>query len=189
VEDRPGIYLDTNVLIDIVEALDGTWRPPVDMTRTDEQRLAAARLRFYGYEERSGWFLVSSRLARAEALARGGYDWVTGFIHLVDNSGDAPPERVIAAEADAIAVKAQLAPADARHLAEVILRPFISRLVTSDDRFRRRAQRLDFARPIEIVSLIDAVQALHIAPGERPPIGPVPGTPLSASEPWWIPES
>jgi hypothetical protein len=80
---------------------------------------------------------------------------------------------------------ASLDVADAVHLAHVALRPWVGRLVTSDDKFRARARPLDLPHTVEILSAVEAVDALHIAPGEVPKLAPLPGSPLDGQT-WWL---
>lgn len=183
-----GVYLDANVLLDMATALSGRWTPPEgNLDKTNRQYLAAARLWFYGYGERSGWTMTSSVLGRAEAIVQAGYDWVTGFIDQVDSHSDAPPTCVVRDLAERFADEAALDLADATHLAHVDLRPWIGRLVTSDKKFRAKAQKVGLSHPVEFLTVIDAEMALDILPGEEPPIRPVQTSPLASMERWWVP--
>lgn len=186
---RNGVYLDTNVLIDLRHALDGQWRPPVEPSRTERQWLAAVRLLFYGYEGRDErWWLVTSGEARREVLAKESYDWTQALLHDVDGTRDAPDASRVHHLAEDFVSIVDLTPSDARHLAGVVLRPWIWSLITNDDRFRKKARRLALPYPLEIWSSLEAEQALRISPGEKPPISPAPSSPLAKVDPWWIPK-
>src|SRR5688572_18723640 len=84
-----GVYLDTNVLIDLMEGLDPLWAPPAEPTKTEAQRIAAVRLFFYGYRPRNGWYLVVSGEGRRELTARGAPDWTLSKFFDIDQSSDA----------------------------------------------------------------------------------------------------
>jgi predicted nucleic acid-binding protein len=183
-----GTYLDANVLLDMAESLSGRWHPPPGaLDNTDRQYMAAARVWFYGYEPRSSWFLTTSRLGRTEAIERAGWDWITGFVDQVDSHSDAPTVTAVEDLAQRFAEEVGLGLADATHLAQVDLRPWMGRLVTSDKKFRKKARSATLAHPVEFLSVIEAELALGIRPGEEPPIRPHPSSPLANMEPWWIP--
>lgn len=181
-----GVYLDTNVLIDFAEALSGSWRPPATPDRTDRQRLAAARIFFYGYRTRCRWWLVISEIGRNELSARGGVDWTIPVFFDIDRASDAPTAAQVG-QLTAQYERAGIKPADAAHLARVVPNEWIEYLVTNDDRFLKRARGVDLPRPISIVNALEAEEILHIQSGEPPPIAPAPTSPLSDVEPWWIP--
>ena len=73
------VYLGTNMVIDLSEVFIG-WRPPSDSGKTAKQKVAAARLFFYGVHER-GWDLVISAEGRAELIAREAPDWAQTVFH------------------------------------------------------------------------------------------------------------
>ena len=180
-----GVYLDTNVLLDMVAALDGTWHPPSEMSRSDHQCVAAARIRFYGYRDRCGWWPVTSRVALDEVLVKAPNDWLSGFMFLVDDASDAPSESTVNDLAQTYVAEANLTPPDALHLVHVALRSWVKVLVTNDNTFRSRARRVDIPG-LEILSATDAEAALGIAPSEHPPVTPSPGSPLANSDWSWI---
>lgn len=185
-DDDIWVYLDTNVVISLAQALDGTWRPPpAPLERSDRQRLAAARLLFYGYRERwTRWYLVTSTEARGE-LRSDSVRWLDSMLLEADRTSDQFPPGDLEREAaryEAAGVKA----ADARHLAVATLRPWIRLFVTDDDRFRKGASRAGVPSHLRVVTSEEAVELLQIESGEQPLIAPLATSPL-ASQTWWIP--
>lgn len=181
------VYLDTNVIISLTEALDGTWRPPPKpVARTDRQRLAAARLFLYGYRERwTNWYLATSSEARRELLREPSRQWLDAMFVEIDRSADQLPDDVLDAERRRFE-KAGAKPADASHLAHAALRPWVRRFVTDDDQLRRAAERAGVPEHLLVSTSIEAEASLAIAAGEAPPITPLPTNPLAAAR-WWIP--
>ena len=59
VDDEVWVYLDSNVLVDLGEALDGSWVPPDPLDEsTDIRRVAAARIVLFA--GRRGWVVATS---------------------------------------------------------------------------------------------------------------------------------
>jgi hypothetical protein len=183
----PGcVYLDTSVLIHIEHALTGTWSPPPVPTKTDRLLMAAARIRFYGYQDRCGWFLVTSGEARRELTGNGRSDWSIGIFFDIDQARDSPHEKDItdlASDYEAEGLKRQ----DARHLARAALHPPIQYFVTSDEEVLRKAKKLALPGRLRVLGTLEAEKLLQIQPRETPPVTPVPGSQLERLEPWWIP--
>jgi len=181
----PWVYLDSNVLIDLRESWDG-WVPPPQPTRSDLQRIAATRLRLYGYAARCPhWYLVTSGWARREITIKDPWDWTLGTFFDVDQAADAPDPAVLAREVSRLE-QVGLRGKDAAHLARVNLRPWIPYLVTSDDQFRKKAKGLAAAH-LTLVSAIEAADFLKIQPGEQPPLSPPVGSALGNGPKWWVP--
>lgn len=183
------VYLDTNIIISLTEALDGRWRPPPPpLDRADQQRLSAARIFFYGSQARwSRWYLATSGEARLELRKTESLRWLDVMFPEVDRTADRFPLEIIEAET-ARYQSAGAKEADAAHLAHASIRPWIRRFITDDDRLRRAAQRGGLPDHLVISSSAEAEQALQITKGERPPIAPHSTSPL-ANECWWIPGS
>ena len=72
--------------------------------------------------------------------------------------------------------------ANAVHLTQALLRPWIRYLVTNDETFRNFASKLDIAH-LGLVSVFEAVELLRIGQGETPPVSMI-GRPW---RPWLIP--
>ena len=180
------VYLDTNVIIDIADALSGAWAPSSSATEDERRLVAAARLFFYGYRSRNQWYLVTSNQGIQELTKPGGAGWGASQFHVLDFASDAPGQ----AKRDALAeryVGAGLKSADARHLAAAALSPWVLLFVTSDKRFFSRSVLLCGPDTLAVVTPQQAEALLDIAPGEVPPISPAPSSPLAAQAPWWIP--
>ena len=180
------VYLDTNVLIDLASVLNG-WQPPNELTQTDAQVVAAARIFFYGYRTRSDWFLVVSGEGRRELTARGAPDWtLTVFLDMDDVRDSPTPDAVATRAAEFRAVG--IDEVDARHLARADLTPWVRYLVTNDKKLLKKAKLACDPMNLTVASAIEAEHVLNIRPGERPPVAPAPGSPLAENQ-WWIPAS
>lgn len=132
------------------------------------------------YRPRCGWYLITSGEARRELRV----DWTEAIIWDCDLDSDAPTEAAIEAKAAELMERYRLRVKDSRHLARAVLRSWVGAFVSSDAAFRR--VKGDPPRPgLEILSVIEAAEALQIAPGELPPTCPVWSTPTS--EDWWVP--
>jgi hypothetical protein len=182
-----GVYLDTNVVISAVEALDGQWRPadqPAE--RTVRQRLAAARIVLYSHRDRPpNWVLVTSGEARRELKAGLAVDWLRAMLPEVDEYSDAADPETLSAEATRYAA-AGLAESDAAHVAQASLLPWVRYFVTDDDRLRRRAERIEAATPLTFLRTEQAAELLSIDDDEQAPISPAPTNPLHGQG-WWVP--
>jgi hypothetical protein len=188
------VYLDTSVLIHMEHALTGEWIPEPDPEGTDRLWLAAARLRFYGYSDHNGWYLVTSGEARRELTVKTNYDWSVGQFLDIDELGDRPYEDDIAGVASDLVQVIGLKPTDARHLARALLYEPIGVFLTADVRtiLRRVRNAVDDDRwhPPERLRLLSSLEAqpeLKMVPGKSSPIMPSAGNPLADMEPWWIP--
>jgi hypothetical protein len=183
------VYLDTNIIISLTEAFDGHWRPPPrPLNRTDQHRLSAVRIFLYGSPARwSRWYLTTSSEARLELRRVQSLMWLDVMFPEVDLTADRFEPGVLTAEATRYRT-AGAKEADAAHLAHASIRPWIQRFITDDDQLRSAARRAGLPDNLEISSSVEAVEALQIANGERPPIAPHPTSPL-ADECWWIPGS
>jgi hypothetical protein len=184
------VYLDSNVIIDYCAAMNERWEPADDLShKSNQQRVAAARLVFYGYRGRISpgsqvpWRLVTSSKARQE-ISRRGVDLVTGFIPEIDLTRDAPDRATVEGAVELImSVTGITDPDDAEHLAQASLRPWVRYVVTSDATFLRRSS--GFNHPVELLSVFEAVELLQIGPGELPPMG-LKDRPLPC---WLVPDS
>jgi hypothetical protein len=183
------VYLTTDVIIDYWAAMDEHWDPADDMAhRSNQRRIAAARLVFYGYRGRTPpgspapWYLVTSSKTRKEIASRSGSDLITGFIAEVDLASDASDATSVVAKATQIAEIAGVTDSDALDLAYALLRPWVRYVVTNDDAFRALALKLDIA-PLRLISVFEAVEMLSIRPRETPPVSMI-GRPW---RPWLIP--
>ena len=183
------VYLDTNIIISLTEALDGRWRPPPPpLDRTDQQRLSAVRIFLYGSPARwSRWYLATSGEARRELRKVESLRWPDVMFPEVDRTADRFAPEAIEAETTRYQL-AGVKEADAAHLAHASIRPWVRRFITDDDRLRRAAQKAGLPSHLVVSSSAEAEAALQIAEGERPPIAPHPTSPL-ANECWWIPGS
>ena len=179
------VYLDTNVLIDLAEVFSG-WRPPPgELTKTDRQKVAAARIRFYGYRDRCGWFLVVSGDGRAELMGRGAPDWTLSVFLDMDEVSDSLPPTVVAGRASELE-RGGIESVDARHLARAELTPWIRIFVTNDKKLVRKGRAILDDADLAIVTAVEAEELLGIEPGERPPVAPAEGSPLRDDQ-WWVP--
>jgi len=190
------VYLDTSVLIHMEHALTGEWIPPPDPEGVDRLWLAATRLRFYGYSDHNGWYLVTSGEARRELTVKTNYDWSVGQFLDIDELVDRPPEGDIARVASDLSQVVGLKLADARHVARAVLYEPIGVFVTADMRTIlrrvRNAVQDDRWRPpqrLRLLSSLEAEPELKMQPGKLSPIMPHPTNPLADTEPWWIPAS
>ena len=87
----PCMLLDAGVVRDLADALDGRWKPDAETDPVRRERLlSAAQVRLYGERDRSGWYVVTYREARASALKRGDTDWSVGFLPDLSRFDDAP---------------------------------------------------------------------------------------------------
>jgi predicted nucleic acid-binding protein len=183
------VYLDANVIIDYWAAMNEQWDPVGDMANeSNQQRIAAARLVFYGYRSRTPpgspvpWYLVTSTKAREDIGRRPGPDLITGFVAEIDLGGDAPDPAKVTARAAEIVKIAGIGVDNAVHLAQADLRPWVRYIVTNDETFRNLASKLDIAQ-LRLVSVFEAVELLHIGRRETPPVSMI-GRPW---RPWLIP--
>lgn len=179
-------YLDTNVVILMAEALNGSWRPPETPDDVDEQRLAAARLFLYSGRSRNPHFdLVTSSASRRELLREPGASWLATHLVEIDDFADAPAPSKIRVEIDRLR-SFEITDEDAVHVAEAVTRPWVTLFVTEDRKLVSRSQRAVSADHLGVVTSHTAVQLLQIQPGEQPPIEPSASSPL-AGESWWVP--
>lgn len=136
------VYLDTNFLIDLVDTLSPGWKPSND--KTSRNKLAVARVFFYGRRPRCDWFPVVGSEGRRELETKSG-DWTAGYFLDVDMASDSkslePRWEVLRNEYQSSGLKE----ADARHLAAAVVRPWVHFLITSDEDFRRKAGRIKIA--------------------------------------------
>ena len=183
----PGwVYLDTNVLIDLADVFNG-WRPPPEPDNSDRQRIAAARIFFYGYQGRSDWYPVVSAEGRRELTACGAPDWTLPMFLDVDETSDAPSPDVTAERAAQFrSTIPSLKEPDSLHLARADLRPWIGYFVSNDRKLRNAAGRAGLRAGLEVIDAPEAEARLGIQPGERPSLAPANGSPL-AQDLWWIP--
>jgi hypothetical protein len=183
------IYLDANVIIDFWAAVNEHWDPGDDLAHpSNQQRIAAARLVFYGYRNRTPpgsptpWYLVTSSKAREEIASRSLPDLITGFVAEIDLTSDAPDPATVTARATHIAEVTGIEHSDAIHLAQALLRPWVRYVVTNNVALRNLALGPDFTHPA-VISVFEAVKLLGITPGETPPVSMI-GRPW---RPWLIP--
>lgn len=179
--------VDPGVLRDITSSLTGLWRPGDE---TDDARraelCAAARLRLYADSDR-GWLLLTTQQARDGVDKREDADWTAGFVPAVESFEDG----ALAAEVDSLA---RLYHEDdgldgeaARTLAVAVLCTDVRYLVTRTPSAFKHQREHDLPERLEIIDAIEAVNHLHIAPGEPPVVGPLAGSLLAEGEPWWVP--
>lgn len=181
------VLLDATVLRDIADALDGRWNPADERDPIRRARLlAAARLRLYGDRDRSGWYLVSHRMARDAAMTRGNTEWSVGFIPEIDGFPDAPVPDEVAALARLFS-NGHLSPESASALAHAVLYEPVRMLVSVDVRPFRHSREGDLPERLELVTAVEAVERLGLAPGEAPPHGPPGASPLASQDAWWVP--
>lgn len=154
------VYLDTNVIITLVEALSGDWRPPPPpISRSERQRLASARIFFYGYRDRwSRWYLVTSSEARRELIRSESTRWLDGLFLEVDRTADVFEDHVLAAECGRFRA-AGAKEIDAAHLAQAAIRPWVGFFITDDDKLRKAAARAGLPEHLHVVSSIEAESA------------------------------
>jgi hypothetical protein len=183
------VYLDTNVISDYWAAMNEQWDPVEDMAhQSNQQRIAAARLVFYGYGGRTPpgspapWYLVTSSKTRQEIARRPGLDVLTSLVAEIDLMSDAPEPARVTATAAQIAEITGLKQSDATDLAHAFLRQRVRYVVTSDETLRKRGLKLDIAH-LRLLSVFEAVELLGITPRETPPVSMI-GRPW---RPWLIP--
>lgn len=181
------VLLDVSVLRDVADALDGRWHPSEERDPIRRARLlAAARLRLYGHRDRSGWYLVSHRTAREAAITRGNAEWSVGFIPDVEDFTDAPAQEEVVA-LTRLLTDGHVPPESASTLAYAVLYEPVRLLVSVDVRPFRHSRDGDLPERLELVTTVEAVDRLGLAPGEEPPHGPPVATPLHGQDPWWVP--
>ena len=188
------MYLDTSVLIHMEHTLTGEWIPPPQPEGTDRLWLSAARLRFYGYTDHNGWYLVTSGEARQELTAKKNADWSVSQFLDIDELGDRLHENDITKIASDLVQAVGLDATDARHLARAVLYEPIGIFLTADvktilKRVRNAIQDDRWHPPqrLRLLSPLEAEPELKMEPGKSSPIMPRVGNPLADTEPWWIP--
>jgi hypothetical protein len=191
------VYVETNVLRFFDDAVSDP-RPPAQRAEdaaTAINQVAATRMFLYARARR--WRLWISGTARAELQARdrrrGRDDWTVPLYEDLDERSDAPSAELVAATAERYRLQFGLSEkrqADMRHLARVVLLPWIEVFVTNDKRlagWTRRALEPK-QRAVRIYTTAEAEHAMKLQPEEQPPTKPAPGHPLlAATRPWWIP--
>jgi hypothetical protein len=179
--------VDPGVLRDMASSLTGLWQPGDESD--DERRAelcAAARLRLYADSDR-GWLLLTTQQARDGVDKREDADWTAGFVPAVESFDDG----AIPAEIDSLARLYHddegLDGEAARTLAVAVLCTDVRYLVTRSPSAFRHQREHDLPERLEIIDAVEAVNHVHIAPGEPPTVGPLPGSLLAEGEPWWVP--
>jgi len=179
--------LDPGVLRDVAVSLSGLWTPDQE---TDLARRAAlesaGRLRLYADHER-GWVLLTTQQARDGVDKRADADWSAGFVPPVEEFDDAPAPAEIAALANLYHDDDGLDGEAARTLAVAVMCDHVHYLVTREPSAFKHRREHDLPERLEIVDALEAVNHLRIAPGEEPTVGPLPGSLLADSAPWWVP--
>jgi hypothetical protein len=181
------MLLDAGVVRDLADALDGRWRPDHESDPVRRERLvSAARVRLYGERDRSGWYVITYREARASALKRGDTDWSVGFLPDVTRFDDAPSESDLQALArmhleSGMEAEAGLA------LAYAVLYEPVRALVTATPTRFRHGREFDLPERLEILSATEAFEEMGIDAGEEASLAPPPGSPLAEGPHWWIP--
>jgi hypothetical protein len=199
VEREVQVYLETNVLRYFDDAISDP-RPPGE--RAEDAATAACQIgatRLFLYASARGWRLWISGTARSELQKRdqqlGRDDWTVALYEDLDERSDAPPAELVRATAERYRLLFKLGAKhrqDMRHLARVLLLPWIDVFVTNDDGLAKRTRRaLTLASPSRMVRILsppEAEQALDLQRGEEPPLRPAPTHPLyAAPQRWWIP--
>ena len=182
--DDVWVYLDSNVLIDLSEALDGSWIPPDPLNEpTDVRRVAATRLILYA--GRRGWVVATSTEARNEGLRGLALELLDPLIIEVDELQGGPADEKLQ-ELIARYSAAGLKLADATHAAQCASRPQFRFFVTSDTRILNKAPAVETAHRIEFVTPSQAIDRMALQPGEKPEIQPSESNPARYPA-WWIP--
>jgi hypothetical protein len=183
----PCMLLDAGVVRDLADALDGRWRPEgeSDVVRR-ERLLSAARVRLYGERDRSGWYVITYREARASALKRGDTDWSVGFLPDVTRFDDAPSETDLQALARMHLESGMEAEAGLALAYAVLYEPVRALVTTTPKRFRH-GREFDLPERLDILSPAEAFDDMSIDPGEEAPLAPPPGSTLAEGPHWWIP--
>ena len=181
------MLLDTSVVRDVADALDGRFDPATDPDPVRRERLvAAARLRMYGERDRSGWYVVTYHDAKRSAEARGDAAWSVGFLPDLSTFEDAPPATdVEALVGEYLHVGIDVEPAHA--LAYAVLYQPVEALVTEEPHRYHHAREFDLPDRLEILSSSTAFERFRIPAGEEPVLGPPPGSPLESGAHWWVP--
>lgn len=183
----PVVLVDSGVLHDIAEALDGAWNPDqISDLQRREELIAAARLRLYADRDRSGWMLLTTHAPREEVLANGDNAWSVGFVGAIDDLDDAPAEADLDA-LEKILLSEGVAPGNAHLLACAYLSAFVRLVVTNDERPYHRSRAEDLPEHLQFMSAGEAVEKLQIAPGEKPPIVPPGFEAVDSTSAWWVP--
>jgi len=156
VERQVHVYLETNVLRYFDDAISDP-RPPIE--RAEDAATAACQIgatRLFLYASARGWRLWISGTARSELQKRdqqlGRDDWTVALYEDLDERSDAPSAELVRATAERYRLLFKLGPKhsqDMRHLARVLLLPWIDVFVTNDDGLAKRTRRaLTLASPL-----------------------------------------
>lgn len=179
--------LDPGVLRDVASSLTGLWRPDDEPDATRRAELAAAaRLRLYADSEH-GWALLATQQGRDDVDARGDSDWSAGFVVSVEALDDGPAPAEVDALEQLYRHDEGLDGEAARTLAVAVLCKPVRYLVTRSPSAFRHQREHDLREGLEIIDAVEAVNHLHVAPGEPPVAGPLPGSLLADADPWWVP--
>lgn len=182
--DEVWVYLDSNVLIDLSEALDGSWVPPDVLAEpNDIRRLAAARIVLYA--GRRGWVVATSTVARKEGLRGLALQLLEPLIIEIDELNGGPTDVEVQELIDRYtAVGLKLA--DATHAVQCASRPQFRLFVTSDTGILNKAPAVETAHRIEFVTPSQALERMDLQHGEKPAIQPSESNPARHPA-WWIP--
>ncbi|MCU0270168.1 MAG: hypothetical protein MUF83_16185 [Acidimicrobiales bacterium] len=184
----PVVLVDPGVLRDMAASLNGLWDPAEehDPDRR-EQLVAAARLRLYGERDRSGWFLVATGSERDALLDRDDLDWVLAFVPSVESFEDAPAGPDVEALVKLYRQSEDIEAESALTLAYAMLCDQVGLVISRTPRRFRHSRRHDLPARLELLTVVEAVDRLAIAPGEEPPTRLPEGSLLAEQTPWWIP--
>ena len=186
------IYLDSTVLIDLIDALgnDPPWAPPAQPNANDLRKIAATRLFFYSRRQHPvdgrPRYLVVSSVGRDEITARGNLDWTLSVFFDIDDAADAPASSDVKAEANRF-IELGVKEKDAGHLARANLTPYIDIFVTDDRWLLTNSARLGLRDDLRLCGAVEAAEDLCISDGEKPPTAPASTSPLASRPYWWIP--
>jgi hypothetical protein len=181
------MLLDAGVLRDVADALDGRWRPASEPDPVRRERMiAAARVRLYGERDRSGWYVVTYREARASALKRGDTDWSVGFLPDLSRFDDAPSETDLQALAR-MHLESGMEAETGLALAYAVLYEPVRALVTAAPNRFRHGREFDLPERLAILSPAEAFAEMGISAGEQAPLDPPPGSALADGPHWWVP--
>lgn len=181
------MLLDAGVVRDLADALDGRWRPDTETDPVRRERLlTAARVRLYGERDRSGWYVVTYREARASALKRGDTDWSVGFLPDLSRFDDGPNEHDLQALARLHLESGMEAEAGLALAYAVLYEPVRALVTATPTRFRHNRD-FDLPERLEILTPAEAFDGMSIDAGEDPGLAPPPGSALDDGKHWWVP--
>jgi hypothetical protein len=183
----PCMLLDSSVVRDVADALDGRWTP---QNETDpirrRQLVAAARLRLYGKRDRSGWYVVTYREARVSGLSRGGGDWSVGFLPDVGRFDDGPADSDVQALAR-VHLESGMEAEAGLALAYAVLYERVKALVTVQPTKFRHNREFDLPDRLRLMSPSEAFAEMQIDKGEEPQVSFPHDSPLLSGPAWWVP--